>query len=249
MKERFPVITDQALGQQAAAGPAAAPEPCRGCRAPLVPGQRYCLYCGTRCAGARLEFLDVLEHDARGRGAGALDAAPGAGGAVAGAGGAVAPREPGVNGWLRAHSPVLGLTGLLLGTLLIGLLVGHWATGSGGSSAAAPQVIRVPGSAGGTAAGGGTGTAAAGAADASGSGSGGSGAGGSSKAKASSSKATKAPKDAVSVDRLNQLSGKAKDKAIEQAAKKGQPIATGTGAPPPKDDKPAGGGSDFQTIG
>jgi hypothetical protein len=208
-------------------------EPCRECRAPLVPGQRYCLYCGTRRPEARLEFLDVLSEDQR------VPVAP----VVAPV---VAAREPGVNGWLRQNSPVLALCGLILGTLLIGLLIGHWATGGGDTTvpaarAAAPQVIRVDA---GTAAPATT-TAAATTdaapekqdtkkpkAD---------------KPAAKDEKATAAPA-AVSVQDTG--SGADQAKAVEQAAKKGQPISTGgDGKLPPTDDKAPAGGTSFETIG
>jgi len=213
-------------------------EPCRECRAPLVPGQRYCLYCGARRPDARLEFLDVLAQDfARPEPAAAAAAALGP--------------EPGVNGWLRANTPVLALAGIVLGTLLIGLLIGHWATGDGGGTspakAAAPQVIRVDAGGGGSAAtttSAADDTATANASDKK-----------TSKAKKSSNAAAKPtakaaapPADAVSADALG--SGAAKEKAIEKAAKKEQPISTGgSGELPPTDNKAPGGGSTFETIG
>jgi hypothetical protein len=212
-------------------------EPCRDCRAPLVPGQRYCLYCGARRPDARLEFMDVLTQDR---------VAPAPAGAVTTETTTVL-REPGVNGWLRQNSPVLALTGLILGTLLIGLLIGHWAThGGGGGSpaparAAAPQVIRVDASGGApsttaadttsTAAGDDTKTASS----------------AKQQPKAKADKAA-APADAVSADSLG--SGEAKQKAIEKAAKSGQPISTGGGGKlPPTDDKAPAGGAGFETIG
>ena len=54
--------------------------------------------------------------------------------------------------------------------------------------------------------------------------------------------AAKSAKGATDVKKLSK-------KQLDKAVKKGKPITTGSGAPPPKDDKPAGGGSDFQTIG
>jgi hypothetical protein len=221
-------------------------EPCRECRAPLVPGQRYCLYCGTRRPDARLEFLDVLAED-RGPAAAAAAAAP----AVTTI---TTTREPGVNGWLRQNSPVLALTGLILGTLLIGLLIGHWATGGDDSSApaaraAAPQVIRVDA---GTAAPATT-TADAAATD---------GTDTAATAKTAKKDKAKADKPAASADDAKataapaavsvQDAGDGADgqKAIEQAAKKGQPISTGGGGKlPPTDDKAPAGGTSFETIG
>lgn len=225
-------------------------QPCAGCGAPLAGDQRYCLYCGSRRAEARLEFMDALA---------------GGGTAPLGGGGSVPPTGPGhqltvggvaepagsgtgLGAWLRANTAVLALAGLLMGMLFIGLLVGHWATSGtttpAPTQAAAPQVIRVEGSGGGAAA---ADDAAADSAQDS-----------AADAKKDTKKAKAAkdtevvkevPKDAVDVNKLNSLSGKAKAKAIDDAVKKGKPISTGTGKLPPKDDKAPGGGTEFETIG
>jgi hypothetical protein len=248
--------------QPAATAGGPGPEPCRDCRAPLVPGQRYCLYCGARVPEARLEFLDVLVQDVAG--VGPAPAVPAATAAAAAAALGSARREPGVNGWLRQHTPVLGLTGLILGTLLIGLLIGHWATdGSSGDAparAAAQPVITVQSAAPAAA----TTAAGDGAAATTGAGSGAAADGGSAGASAKSSKhgasgssgkaaakktTAKAPANAVSTKALSNLSGQDKEKAIEKAAKNGQPIATGNGKLPPTDEKAPAGGAGFETIG
>ena len=213
-------------------------EPCPSCHAPLAGNQRYCLYCGTRRPEARLEFVEAFAVDA---------AVPGAA--------LLPPRlqtfetgpEPGLNGWLKARSGLLGLAGLLAVTLLIGLLLGHWASGSSApqAAAAAPQVIRVSGGTGATD------TTASAAADTS-----------ATDATASKSKKTKSKKAAsgaadaapvtskvaVAASKVTALKGKAKDKALGNLAKQGKGLATG-GAPPPKDNKAAGGGSSFESIG
>jgi ABC-type phosphate transport system substrate-binding protein len=135
--------------------------------------------------------------------------------------------EPrGLNARLQASSGALALAGLMLLTLLIGLLLGHWATARAPQAASAPQVIRLDGAAAATPA---AGTPAP---------------GGGSRATPTAARkpAAKMPKDAVPVQQVGGA------KAIEKAVKKGKPIATG-GAPLPKDNKPAGGGSSFQTIG
>jgi hypothetical protein len=154
------------------------------------------------------------------------------------AGFAAAPPPRGLNARLQANAGLLALAALLLLTLLIGLLLGHWATGAQRAPAAAapaPQVIRLEG----TAAPATTGAGSDGAAAA--------GAGAATKgaaAKGRSSSATaKAPKGAVSVDKLSSK------KAVEQAVKKGEPITTGSGKLPPTDSKPAGNGTSFQQIG
>jgi hypothetical protein len=200
-------------------------EPCPACGAPLAGDQRYCLHCGARRPEARLEFLDVLDADVRAR-------------AVVPA--ALAPPPSGLNARLQANAGLLALAALLLLTLLVGLLLGHWATGCSGTpgvaATPAPQVIRVEGAAAPAAA-----PASASASTA--------GAKASAKPKAkatgagASAKAGAPPKDAVSVDQLTSK------KAVENAVKKGKPISTGTGKLPPKDGKPAGGGSGFEEIG
>jgi hypothetical protein len=247
--------------QPAATAGGPGPEPCRDCRAPLVPGQRYCLYCGTRVPDARLAFLDVLVQDVAGVGAAPATAAATVP-VLAGASG----QEPGVNGWLRRHTPVLALTGLILGTLLIGLLIGHWATDRSSDAApqraaaqpaitvqsAAPAAAAVAAPAAGS--GGDAGAAAAGTGADSAAGS--AKRGGSAKAAkqdaakdGGSATTAKTPSNAVSTKALSTLSGQDKEKAIEKAAKKGQPIATGDGKLPPKDDKAPAGGAGFETIG
>jgi hypothetical protein len=200
-------------------------EPCTSCGAPLAGDQRYCMYCGTRRPTARLEFLDVLAGEPGGAGY-----AP----AVAPSSVAAPPR--GVDGWLRGNAPALALAAVLLTTLLIGLLVGHWATRStvAATPTPAPQVIRITGG----------GQAAAPAAPTTTStpaATGGGSAATPSKKAAPAAKSTSA-KGAADVKALSK-------KQLDKAVKKGKPITTGSGTPPPKDDKPAGGGSDFQTIG
>lgn len=211
-------------------------EPCPACGAPLAGDQRYCLHCGARRPEARLEFLDVLDADVRARQA----IPPGF------AAPSVAPA--GVAGRLNANAGLLAVAALLVLMLLIGLLLGHWVTdrdaSTSGAAAAmpAPQVIKVEGTAAPAAAAtSGTGTDGGGSSSASS----GSSAAKSSKSKASSDASDKAtaPKDSVSVDKLDSK------KAVDDAVKKGKPISTGTGKLPPKDDKAPGGGSDFEEIG
>ena len=198
-------------------------EPCAACGAPLAGDQRYCLHCGSRRPEARLEFLDVLDADVRARGVLSVAAPVGVGGALPPA------------GRLQAHAGTLALGSVILLTLLIGLLVGHWVTGRDTPTAAAPaapQVITLQGAPS-------SATPAAAAASSTGSSSSTKSAASTAKSKA---KASTPPKDAVSVTGSDK-------KAINDAVKKGKPLSTGTGAPPPKDDKPAGGGSGFETIG
>lgn len=96
---------------------------CAGCGAPLAPDQRYCLACGRPASPVRLAFLDVLQAEP-GTAATAILGAPSA------AGYQPPPDPPGLLGSLRRYSGLFGLLGVLLAALLIGLLVGHWLTGS-----------------------------------------------------------------------------------------------------------------------
>ncbi len=103
--------------------PSAPPAACAGCGAPLAPDQRYCLACGRPASPVRLAFLDVLQTEP-GTAATAILGAPSA------AGYQPPPDPPGTLGSLRRYSGLFGLLGVLLASLLIGLLVGHWLTGS-----------------------------------------------------------------------------------------------------------------------
>jgi hypothetical protein len=114
---------------------------CAGCGAPLAPDQRYCLACGRPCSPVRLAFLDVLQADHHSAGVGGPPDLY-AGGAHAG-GYAPAPEPAGALASLRRYSGLFGLLGVLLASLLIGLLVGHWITGTG--SSAGKQVVEVKG--------------------------------------------------------------------------------------------------------
>jgi hypothetical protein len=108
---------------------------CAGCGAPLAPDQRYCLACGQPCSPVRLAFLDVLQAEHQ------PVAAPLLGGPQMG-GYTALPESPGVLGSLRRYSGLFGLLGVLLASLLIGLLVGHWLTGGPGTG---KQVLEVKG--------------------------------------------------------------------------------------------------------
>jgi len=114
-------------------------ETCANCSAPLVADQRYCLSCGQPASPVRLAFLDVLQNDrAAGAGGPTLELTP-AGYVPAGEG------APGLNGWLRRNSGLLSLLAVLVLCLIAGLLVGHWASGGGGTKVPAKQVVEVKG--------------------------------------------------------------------------------------------------------
>jgi hypothetical protein len=108
---------------------------CSSCGAPLAPDQRYCLACGQPCSPVRLAFLDVLTAEPGTTTAPIL-------GAPRAVGYMPPPDPPGLIGTLRRWSGVFGLLGVLLASLLVGLLVGHWLTGGSGSG---KQVFEVKG--------------------------------------------------------------------------------------------------------
>jgi hypothetical protein len=174
---------------------------CPTCRAPLAPDQRYCLYCGTRAPGARIESLEALRA------------------------GAAVPPPPAV--LARGANPAVPVLAVVA-ALGVGALLGHWATQTpqpGASTTPATQVIRV------------TGAAAAPAATAA--------------ASAPSATATPAASHHAAKTAATPTPTAVKDlskDSIKQAVKHKAPISTG-GTPPPKDNKPAGGGSAFTTIG
>ena len=112
--------------------PTAPTAACAGCGAPLAPDQRYCLACGRPASPVRLAFLDVLQAEPRPASTAIL-------GAQSAAGYQPPPDPPGMLGSLRRYSGLFGLLGVLLASLLIGLLVGHWLTGSAPTG---KQVVR-----------------------------------------------------------------------------------------------------------
>lgn len=211
--------------------------PCAECGALLALDQRYCLTCGARRPEARLPFVDVL--------AGADTQV-----VAFGAAGVVPHREPvlvGAEDRLRRAVPLLALLSVLLLAVLSGLLLGHWSS-DGGAQAAAPivppQVITVAAAAApaGAVAAAPTATTADDASAGSSS-DGGSGSGSGSAAHKGATKPAPAAKKAVKD--LSKLSGAAYQKKVDKLPKT---FSVG-GKAPPKDNKPAGGGSDVEEIG
>jgi hypothetical protein len=199
-------------------------EPCTSCGAPLAGDQRYCLECGARRAQARVPFRDIL----------ATGGAPPAAPAVAAA---AAQEGPPARGGLTF---LAGLLCLIL-ALGVGVLIGN--SGDDKTAATPPpaQVITVGGAAAAPAAAATTSTPAdtsSGASDSSAKSSKGSG-----SAATKPSKASAADKKAVKD--LNSTSGSDYQKKSQKLPKE---VGT-SGKPAPKDNKPAGGGSDFQDIG
>jgi predicted lipid-binding transport protein (Tim44 family) len=116
--------------------PTSPPAACAGCGAPLAPDQRYCLACGRPASPVRLAFLDVLQTEPQTAGTTIL-------GAPSAAGYQPPADPPGTLGSLRRYSGLFGLLGVLLASLLIGLLVGHWLTGNNGNGG--KQVVEIKG--------------------------------------------------------------------------------------------------------
>jgi hypothetical protein len=202
-------------------------EPCASCGAPLAGDQRYCLECGARRAQARVAFRDILA--ARG-----------------------APPPPPVapvsaTDGPPARSGLAFLAGLLclLAALGVGVLIGN----SGGDSTAATpppaQVITVGGAAAAPAATTPAATASTPAASTSSSSAGGSSAKSSKGSGSSAQHAKGSAADEKKVKDLNSSSGADYQKKSQKLPKQ---VGT-SGKPPPKDNKPAGGGTGFQEIG
>jgi hypothetical protein len=202
-------------------------EPCASCGAPLAGDQRYCLECGARRAQARLPFREILAS-----------------------GGAAPPTAPAVaaatahEGPPPARSGLAFLAGLLclIAALGVGVLIGNSGDDRTAATTPPPQVITVGGAAAAPAAT--TPAATTSTPDASStSGAAKSSKGSGSSSSAKSSKGSAADKKAVKD--LDSSSGSDYQKKSEKLPKE---VGT-SGKPAPKDNKPAGGGSDFEDIG
>lgn len=110
---------------------------CPSCGAAVAADQHYCLNCGRPCAPLRLPFMEVLQSGPPGQRA---QGPPG----YAGNGYLPPLQQSDGGGPLRRYTGLFTLVGVLLVTAVIGLLIGHWASGSGGS-ANGPQVIKLEG--------------------------------------------------------------------------------------------------------
>ena len=202
-------------------------EPCTSCGAPLAGDQRYCLECGARRTQARVPFRDILASGGAPPAAPAVAAAP-------------AQEGPPARGGLTF---LAGLLCLIL-ALGVGVLIGN--SGDDKTAATPPpaQVITVGGAAAAPAATA-PATTSTPAASTPSSGAGGSSAK-SSKGSGSSAKSSKgSAADNKKVKDLNSSSGADYQKKSQKLPKE---VGT-SGKPAPKDNKPAGGGSDFQDIG
>jgi hypothetical protein len=207
-------------------------EPCASCGASLAGDQRYCLECGARRVDARIPFRDILARQ----------------------GAAGPPQAPVVRAYPKEHGGPSGVTFLvglvaLLLALGVGVLIGRSGddTPTAATQPPAPQVISVGGAAAAPAATTSTPTTSTPSGTSSSSGSSSSGSDKSSRSKDSGSSGAKGSSKATNKDvkSLDNSSGSDYEKKSSKLPKQ---VGTG-GKPPPKDNKPAGGGSDFEDIG
>lgn len=205
-------------------------EPCAQCGSPLAADQRYCLNCGHRRGGPRVDYKQRLA--ASGPGA-AEPAPPQAPPPPAGGGEPARPAKA-----ERDYAPLAAVGGIaILGLmLLVGVLIGR----GNGDAAPAPAPVVVQG--GGAAADEGEGGSGS---EGGGLGSGGPGGNSEKKnAKGGGKSETAAEAGAVtaSENQLEELEGETGEDAAKNALKLPDKIAT-PGAPPPIDkSKPPGGG-------
>jgi len=223
----------------------AAGEHCAACGAALAADQRYCLNCGVRRAESRVPFPESLNGGAGG-------AAPAGGGSVAAAGGTGA--DPGAVAAAAAPAPapapakakrswadrdlLLPVLGTALLAIAVGILIGR----SGASdtiNTKAPVVNVAPQASAGAA-------PAATTADASTDAAADAGADGKT-AKAAKTTTEKAapPANVSKSDLQNTATGK---DYVNKSKKLPTEVSLG-GTAPPKDNKPAGGGAEAETIG
>jgi hypothetical protein len=225
-----PGATTEVLGK--------AGEPCRECGAPLAADQRYCLNCGARRGGPRLEYERHLPAEGA---TGVNGSAPTQGEA----GAADATPSPEKGGPQRDYTPLAAVGGIaVLGVmLLIGVLIGK---GDSGGTATTPAPVVVQGGEAGdekTAANeeGGEAKTEAKQAKAKAKGKGGKG------GAVSGGSANTGNAPVASDDELQHLQEQSPQEYSENSAKLPDEVATG-GAPPPEDNKAPGGGSKGTAI-
>lgn len=207
---------------------------CAGCGVALAPDQLFCLSCGTRRRDARIAFRDVL----------ASEAAPvhlgGAGGTGAGGPGtSVAVSPPaGQAGGPTSYTPFVAT----LAMLLLALGVGVWI----GRGQEAPAAVAAPVAAAPVAAAAAPTTPADAAAPTEDDAAAGDDAAAEDDAAEEDPAAADADTGAESPE-LKKLDDLSPEDYQKQSQKLPKEVGTG-GTPPPKDNKPAGGGSEFETF-
>jgi hypothetical protein len=214
----------QTVAQQQPAAPPRRGEPCEECGAPLAADQRYCLECGRRRGGPRVDYrhyMGAAPASAEAPSAGAGEEAPAA----------EQPAKP-----QRDYAPLAAVGGIaVLGLmLLVGVLIGKG--NSNTASTPATQVVRVPAS-GAESSGAGTGGSSKGSGGKSAS-------GGGKKAKAHGGGAANTgaavKKSSGELEALSNESGSDYEKQSKELPNE---IAT-PGAPPPIDKSVAPGGGE-----
>jgi len=216
-------------------------EACRECGAQLAADQRYCLNCGRRRGGPRVDYGQHLPA----HGTAAENGAPPGdvpvvdhpyGGSTTGTSAGAAGEKP-----QRDYAPLAAVGGIaVLGLmLLVGVLIGRG--DGGGENAPPPQVVRL-GDEGGTTASGEGGEGSARKAKAKGGGKAAKDAGALTGGKGGTGAAVEASDEA-----LQELQEQSPEEYQESSAKLPDEIATG-GAPPPEDNKAPGGGSKGTAI-
>ncbi len=210
-------------------------ETCRECGAPLAVDQRYCLNCGRRRGGPRVDFREHLPAENTVNGNGAISTPPSTPPAPS------ATTTPSAEKPGRDYAPLAAVGGIaILGLmLLVGVLIGK---GDGGSATAPPpQVVRLGDE--------GAGKTASEEGDETGASKQAKGKGSSKSAKNAGNSASGkggAPVEA-SDEALQELQEQSPEEYQESSAKLPDEIATG-GAPPAEDNKAPGGGSKGTAI-
>lgn len=208
--------------------PVAANARCATCRAPLAADQLFCLSCGTRRRDARIAFRDVLATEA------APVVASTDGGGWPPNGNVDAPSPVGPVGPGRiTYVPFLATLALLLFALAVGVWVGRTPGQAVAGPTTAVPVQAVPA------------TTPAAAEDDAATAEDDAAADESTKDEAAAEEPAAPVKDDTSA--LKNLEKLSPEEYQKQSQKLPDEVGTG-GAPPPKDDKPAGGGSDVEVF-
>jgi len=223
---------------------------CRTCGASLQPDQRYCLSCGTRVTAPRLDFIAEMER-VEAAGGSAPEGVP-AGLTPASAAAPATAAQPAVVAAAPAAAPSrldkiggpMGAAAVVLVALGVGFLIGR-----GGDEAPVAQRAPVVNIQGGLPSGGAATTPQASDVRATGGdsagGDGGSGANGDAAGRRTADDAARV---AESTRDIPKSTGSDAGGDLERLRR--EPIETATpGAPPPKDNKPAGGGTEAKVIG
>ncbi len=218
-------------------------EPCAGCGAPLAADQRYCLNCGQRRAGPRVDYQRYLAP-------GPEHAAPQAAEPPQATATSQPISTPEPSRPERDFAPLAAVGGIaVLGLmLLVGVLIGR---GTESPSTSPPQVITVGGSGDGETASAGTGgsSTAPGSKEAAGKSNGKNDTGAKAVAGGLTGEAARQSEDTVQASKddleaLNEQSGESYEETVKKLPDK---IAT-PGKPPPTDNKAPGGGGGALTI-